>query len=242
MTIAPSTTERTFADFRLPAFDLYRDIHKGIRAELFALTGSAGTLDPSDTVGWIALAEHTSAMERTLSDHAHHEDTFIDPVLREHLADLAEVVVSDHERLDRTFADIVEIARGGADAGAIERRRLAQLAYLQLSSFTSCYLAHQAIEELDISPALERAVGPDAIVAIHMAIIGSIPPDEMAQTLTMMLPAMNVDDRTELLAGMQASAPPAAFDAVVGLAGSVLTPADFGAVARRLELPAPARR
>ena len=42
--------------------------------------------------------------------------------------------------------------------------------------------------------------------------------------------------------GMQASAPPEAFAAVVGLAGSVLTAADFGAVARRLELSVPARR
>jgi hypothetical protein len=235
-TTAPTTTPRTFADFRLPAFDLYRDIHKGIRAELFALTGSAGTLDPSDTIGWIALAEHTAAMERTLTGHAHHEDTFIDPILREHLPELAEVVVTDHEHLDATFAAIVDVTRAGADATGIERRRLSQLAHLQLSSFTSAYLAHQAIEELDITPALERAVGPEVVVAIHMAIIGSITPDEMAQTLTMMLPAMNVDDRTELLAGMQAGAPPEAFGAVVGLARSVLTPGDFAAVARRLGL------
>ncbi|MET0326506.1 MAG: hemerythrin domain-containing protein [Ilumatobacteraceae bacterium] len=237
MSIAPTTTERTFADFRLPAFDLYRDIHKGIRAELFALTGSAGTLDPSDTVGWLALAEHTAAVERTLDDHAHHEDTFIDPALRAHLPELAEVVVTDHARLDRTFAEIVEVTRAGADAGAGERRRLAQLAYLQLSSFTSAYLAHQAIEEVDISPALERALGVEAIIGIHMAIIGSIPPEDMALALTMMLPAMNVDDRTELLGGMQATAPAEAFDAVVDLARSVLVPSDFVAVARRLELP-----
>jgi hypothetical protein len=237
ITTASSTVERTFDDFRLPAFDLYRDIHKGLRAELFALTGSAGTLDPSDTVGWIALADHTRAMERTLASHAHHEDTFIDPTLREHAPALAEVVVADHERLDRGFAAIVEVIGGGADAGAGERRALAQLAYLQLSSFTSAYLAHQAVEELDITPVLERAVGPDTLVAIHMGIVGSIPPAEMAQSLTMMLPAMNVDDRTELLAGMQASAPPDAFAAVTGLARSVLSPGDFRAVADRLGLP-----
>ena len=72
-------------------------------------------------------------------------------------------VVSDHERLDGTFAAIVDVTRIGADAGAGERRRLAQLAYLQLSSFTSAYLAHQAVEELEISPALERALGPEAM-------------------------------------------------------------------------------
>ena len=56
-------------------------------------------------------------------------------------------------------------------------------------------------------PALERAIGVEAVVAIHLAIVGSIPPDEMAETLAIMLPAMNVDDRTELLGGMQADRP-----------------------------------
>ena len=182
-------------------------------------------------------------MERTLHDHAHHEDTFIDPVLREHRPDLAAAVVGDHERLDGTFAAIVEHRPHRR-----RRRAPASAAAWPSSPTSSCRRSPaptsptRPVEELEISPALERAVGPDAMVAIHMAIIGSIPPDEMAQTLTMMLPAMNVDDRTELLAGMQASAPPEAFAAVVGLAGSVLTAADFGAVARRLELSVPARR
>ena len=59
---------------------------------------------------------------------------------------------------------------------------------------------------------LERLIGVDEVLALHGAIVGSIPPDEMARSLAFMLPAMNVDDRTELLGGMRMAAPPEAFD------------------------------
>jgi hypothetical protein len=49
-----------------------------------------------------------------------------------------------------------------------------------------------------------------------------------------MFPAMCIDDRTELLGGMQMSAPPEAFEAVVGLVRSVLSPTDAAAVCTRL--------
>ena len=51
-----------------------------------------------------------------------------------------------------------------------------------------------------------------------------------------MLPAMNVDDRTELLGGMQAGAPAEVFAEFWGLACSVLHPQDPDAVVRRLGL------
>ena len=68
--------------------------------------------------------------------------------------------------------------------------------------------------------------------------MASIPPHEMADALAVMLPAMNVDDRSELLGGIQAGAPAEVFAGIWGLAGSVLTPADLAAVAARLDIPA----
>ena len=85
-------------------------------------------------------------------------------------------------------------------------------------------------------PALEQAIGFDGVFAINQAIVSSIPPDQLVKTLAIMLPAMNVDDRTELLGGMKAGAPPEVFQGVWSLAGSVLTPGDRAAVARRLEI------
>ena len=63
----------------------------------------------------------------------------------------------------------------------------------------------------------------------------------MAKSLALMLPAMNIDGRTELLGGMRAGAPAEVFDGVWSLAGSVLDPTDLAALAGRLGLEAVAR-
>ena len=47
MTITDFTTVPT-TSLQAVVEDLYRDIHKGIRAELFAVTERAGSIDPAD--------------------------------------------------------------------------------------------------------------------------------------------------------------------------------------------------
>ena len=49
-----------------------------------------------------------------------------------------------------------------------------------------------------------------------------------------MLPAMNIEDQAELFGGMRAGAPPEVFAGMLGLAESVLEPARYEALARRL--------
>jgi hypothetical protein len=232
----------TTADFFLPdrlefdlfAVDLYRDIHKGIRSELFSMTATAGNIAPSDRNGRLALADHILSMGRVLVSHASHEDRFIEPVLVEHAPALAEHIDADHHALEGRFAGITELALAAADASGHDRRRLGHLLYLELAAFTGAYLDHQNVEERVVMPAIQRALGIDAMLGIHMAIVSSIPPDEMAHSLAFMLPAMNLDDRVELLSGIRSSAPAEAFDAIVGLARSVLDPADFDALDARL--------
>jgi len=221
-------------DLHVVVNDLYRDIHKGLRAELFALTTSAGSLDPSNRCDRAALADHVAAVSAILESHAHHEDLIVEPALEAHLPQLAEKIAADHIELEARFAFANQLAADVVDA--TDPRRLGHLLYLELSGFTSAYLAHQIVEERVVMPSLEQAIGPDGVIGLHIAILSSIPPEEMAAGLAMMLPAMNLDDRAEMLTGMRMSAPPEAFGAVVGLARSVLRPVDFDALATRLEL------
>jgi hypothetical protein len=59
----------------------------------------------------------------------------------------------------------------------------------------------------------------------------STPP---AATLALLLPAMNVEDGTEMLIGLKATSPPEVFAGVLDLARAVLAPADDAALAERL--------
>lgn len=228
------TDLETRTDFELVALDLYKDIHKGIRAELFALTNSAGSVDPEDAQGRAAVAAHATFIGSVLESHAHHEDTVIDPVLELHFPQLAEQVRGDHGHLECRFASIVDQAVSSLDASPEDRHRRSHLLYLDLASFTSKYLAHQDLEERIVMPRLEQAVGFEVVLGLHQAIVGSIPPEEMGQSLAFMLPAMNAFDRVALLSGMRAGAPPEAFAGVIDLARSVLHPSDYEVVAQRL--------
>lgn len=233
-TTTPTTT--TTSTLRAVTFDLYRDVHKGIRAALFAVTEHAGGLDTSDDAGRADLAHHVGGVVDLLVEHAHHEDDAIEPVLVEHLPDLAERIAVDHARLEGRLGRLDAWAAAATDAPAGRRRAEVHALYVELASFTGAYLAHQDLEERVVMPALEAAVGVPAVLAIHGAIIGGMPPEELARGLAAMFPAMNIDDRTDLLAGMRAEAPPEAFAGVWGLVGSVLPADDTRALAQRLGL------
>jgi hypothetical protein len=219
---------------RLATVELYRDIHKGIRAELFDVTEQAGSIDPGDRAARVSLAERVRDVVDTLEAHAHHEDGYVEPVLQEHLPDLAEKIGADHASFARRTDDLVTMAFEAVEAPAQRQYVAVHGLYLDLASFTSVYLAHQDLEERVVAPALEDAIGVEGCVAINRAIVASIPPDQMAASLAFMLPAMNVDDRTALLGGVQAGAPPEVFQGVFKLAGSVLSPVEHAALATRL--------
>ncbi len=229
--------ERVPAEVLRPVvIDLYRDIHKGIRSELFDTTLEMGRLDPADRSGRAHLAARVHDVVALLESHAHHEDGAIQPVLEAELPALAEAIVSDHAALDARVRDLAEQAAGAVDAPDVELRFRTHALYLELADFTSIYLRHQDLEERVVMPALETAIGPERCLEIHTAIVSNIPPEEMGRSLALMIPAMNLDDRVELLGGMRQSAPPEAFAGVWSLVGTMLETADHMALARRLDL------
>lgn len=222
-------------EFRMVVVDLYRDIHKGIRSELTSLVEAAGSIDPHSRGDRLAVSDHVASVSALLASHAEHEDSAILPTLERELPDLAARIESDHHELERRFDLVVEQSLEFT-ADTADARRRGQLLYLDLARFVSDYFVHIDVEERELMPRLEDAVGVDAVAEMHAAIVGSIPPDEMMRSLSIMLPAMNADDRAELLSGMRLGAPPEAFAAVVDLARALLRPDQFRSLSDRLEL------
>ena len=69
MTITAVAPVGTTYDFEFVAVDLYRDIHKGIRAELFDVTLAAGRVDPRDGADRRAVAAHVASVGQVLEEH-----------------------------------------------------------------------------------------------------------------------------------------------------------------------------
>src|SRR5436305_845319 len=118
MTATVTTTRHavTPSTYELVAVDTYRDIHKGIRADLFALTGAAGRIDPSCPGDVADLARHVDQTVDFLVVHAAHEDDHLVPVMSELLPDLNATIQRDHAELEARLEDLQGWAANAVDA------------------------------------------------------------------------------------------------------------------------------
>jgi hypothetical protein len=212
--------------------DVLRDIHKGIRAALFAVTVEAGRLDPTDEMGLAALEDEIREVARLLGDHARHEDEHVDLTLL--AIELAQRVARDHALLDLRMAWIVELAAAARRVPAAGRRWAIHELYLELAAFTGAYLCHQDDEERVVVPTLFDRLGVDGVAAMHERIVGDMHPEEFRRGIVAMIPAINLDDRCELLAGMSVGMPAQVFTDVWSLAASLLAEEDVRTLAARL--------
>src|SRR5947209_19616875 len=96
MRLMTITEQPSRTNFELVALDLYRDIHKGIRSELFSVTLEAGRLDPSVRSNRVALAGRIHSAVDVLVSHAEHEDTAVQPAIELHRPSLGEKIAADH--------------------------------------------------------------------------------------------------------------------------------------------------
>ncbi len=218
-----------------PSSDLYREIHKGIRYAMFHTTIDAGSLDVDDDTSVRALVDGCYALVDLLEMHHDHEDNYVEPLVAEHAPELGLTVEWQHDAVERGMFRLRVLAGRLSEAPAPDRRRVAHRLYLELGSFTAMYLEHQLFEERQVMPALCAAVSADDLDLVHSTLKQNVPPDVMARTMLVMLPAMNVEERTAMLGGMS-MAPPPVFAIFRDAAERALTPAQFGQLATRIGL------
>jgi hypothetical protein len=214
--------------------DMYRDIHKGIRNGLFGVTLAAGQVDPHDPVAVRGVADRWTAMVELLVGHAEHEDVFVQPVIERFAPAYAEEIAVAHPRLEAQMAELEVLADRAADSCPEQARLLTHRLYLGLASFTAEYLQHQEFEEFEVMVMLSQYLAPEELRAIDNAIVASIPPEQMAKSAAYMLPAMNIEDQTDLYAGARGGVPPEVFQGMLMLAESVLEPERYQTLRTRL--------
>jgi hypothetical protein len=92
-----------------------------------------------------------------------------------------------------------------------------------VTTFIAAYLVHMEVEELQVMPVIQNGAPIEKLMAVQMAIRTSVPPPHMCVFLRCMLPAMNPEERTAMLAGMKMGAPPEIFAMVWTTAESRLS-------------------
>lgn len=219
-------------------FDLYAGIHKGVRLMIGDLLAEAGRVDPDDTVAVQALAAHVAGFATFCAEHLEHENRFIHPALERAEGGASQRIAAEHAEHERDIETLRTQAGALATCAPAGRAGLCQALYHALSLFAAHNLVHMYIEETEHNAVLWAHYSDAEILALEHQILASLSPQQSMEVLHWMIPAVSPAERLVLLQGVRASAPPQAFDAVLGLARDRLEAADWARLAAALGVPA----
>lgn len=219
-----------------PRLDLYAPIHKALRAWMFDTLVAVGRIDGHDEPALLATLRKVEGLLAMCESHIEHEHRHLHTAMERDMpgsareADLAHQAHDRHMRRLRTLMGQAQSAEAGARFPV-----LTQL-YRELAMFVGENLTHMQWEETVHNEALWARHTDAELDAIHDALVQTIPPQEMAEVLRHMLPALSPLERHGMLADMRGKMPPQAFDGVLQLAHEVLGAHCWAALQRDLGL------
>jgi len=217
-------------------FNIYALIHKGLRAMMSqALTG-VGRADWDDA----AESAQTLAEVRSLLDfcagHLRHENEFIHPAMEARRPGSAGRVAEDHVGHLSAIAALREQAVVLESAAGAARASAAEALYHGLSLFVAENYEHMHHEETHNNAVLWDAYSDAEIHAIHQALVGSLPPDEVMLSMRWMLPHASAAERAQVLGEIRGNAPAPVFEALMGMLRGLLGGRDWSKLHRALGL------
>jgi hypothetical protein len=224
------------AGFRL---DLYAGIHKALRLFMTRTLTLVGSTDPADAAEVAASIQQVEGLLAICEGHLQHENAFVHPALERARPGSAARVTAEHVHHEEAIADLRDLAALVAHSGETTRATALKRLYAALALFVADNLQHMHVEETAHNAVLWGAYTDAELMAIEQAIVGSIPPAEMAEVLRWFMPALNAPERAGMLAGMRQGMPAEAFAGVLGIAAATLSPADYGKLLRDLGRPVP---
>jgi hypothetical protein len=215
-------------------YDIYRRVHKAVRACLFDATLALGRADPTDDCEVRAALARLEELLAFCETHLEHENAFIHRAMQARRPGSAKRFVEDHVHHEaaiealRAMARAAEAAKGGARDAALHRL------YRGTAAFVAENLEHMEREEAENNAVLQSAYTDAEIAAIERELVASLAPGAMMQALRWFFPAMSHGERVAMLSGM-AQAPAAAREAAIGVARARLAPGEFAKLEAALD-------
>lgn len=195
--------------------DFYGPVHKGIRAVQCRILLQLSSTD------WTDLAESAEGLDlvrrqmRFSASHLHHEEMELHGALEERAPGATATLMEAHEAHDRAFVEIEGLCRAVEHAQGSDRIAAGRLLYLAFTQFVGEDLVHMHEEETVTLPLLWSLFSDAELMAMEGRIVGSMPPEELAGGLAIMVPAMSPQERLAFLSFARSGAPADAFAAML---------------------------
>jgi iron-sulfur cluster repair protein YtfE (RIC family) len=218
--------------------DIYAGIHKAVRAFLCDTLTRLASLDVDDESEVAGTLSQVRELLEFCEHHIANEEKFVHPAMEARRPGSAAGTAADHlehaESVAAMLADCTAIDSGHGAARVEAWRRLQR----RLARFTGDNLAHMDHEETANNAVLHACYTDGELIALHQQILASLSPQELATGLRWVLTGSSPAERTQVMAGIRADAPPPVFEAMLDMARQSLAASAWNKLAVSL---APAR-
>jgi ketosteroid isomerase-like protein len=212
-------------------FDLYAQVHKGLRAFMCATLVDLGKLDSGNDQEVKRVLDQLDELLDFCLGHMRKEDLYVHAAMRAHGPKATQQAAREHEE----HADAVERLRTAAHAVACSshevRERAAADLYGAFAVFVAENLEHMHLEETQHNAFLWAHFSDDELAEIYGAIVAATSPTDMALSARWIVPYLTPAERAALIGGLRATMPGDAFDAIFALIRPHLPRAEQGPTA-----------
>lgn len=220
-----------------PRVDMYTGIHKALRALMADTLLAVGRMDCTDDLELARTGERVLGLLQFCGTHLEHENAFVHAAIEARAPGASAAIAHEHEEHVRhiaQLADVVALLRACEPAA---RFGVAARLYRELALFIAENFQHMHVEETAHNAVLWARYTDAELVAIHDALVASIPPEEMMVTVRWLVPFMNPQERAGMLANVRTKAPAPAFEAMLDAVRPHLDTQEWTKLARALDLP-----
>jgi len=197
----------------LPAtrVDLYRFVHKGLRAFLTDTLNRVGRMDPGDPRDVTDTMVQVYELLVICRAHLELEERFLHPALEARQPGAARHTANDHVAHQQSFDLLASSVRDVEKAGRDDRPPAVHRLYRELSVFVAENLEHMDVEETANNTVFWDRYSDEELLALQNDLVSSIPPAQMAVFQRWMIPAMSPGERAGMLSAAKRRSDPEVF-------------------------------
>lgn len=217
--------------------DLYRPIHKALRAALFDATRRLGTLDADDPIELERTASELGQLLAWLAGHLRRGNDYLHAAIEARRPGGAQRGNEAHRERLAAIATLAEELALLRQARAAERPALAARLYQEWHRYVADELAHMQREEAEHNDALWALYGDAELAALHDRLLASMPPAQQRQALAWLAQSLAPAELAGLFAELRDQGPPEAFGSALATVHPRLSDARWTQLTRALGLP-----
>lgn len=193
-------------------YDIYRPIHKALRAFFCDTLVRIGRMDPLDAADRDEALAQLDALLELCESHVRHENGHVHTAIEARVPAGSARIAGEHvEHLEAIAALRVDAAALVEAGGAAQADRIQHRLYRHLALFVAENFEHMNVEETAHNALLWQHYGDAEILAIDLRLRATVEPPTMMRVLHWMLPALPPVERAALAGELRAGLPPPVF-------------------------------